>query len=125
MFNRLVRVALAAGRLRLDEVALATDDGFIQELQREDSTGLARALRERRLAKRALDLPATELAVDPPGWVAEDPELRAHVEDSLARAVGLEAGELFLDFPAKPALLSLDLPLVRRDGSVVRLAGTD
>ena len=61
MFNRLVRVALAAGRLRLDDVAHATDDGFIQELQRDDTTGLARALRERRLAKRALDLPATEL----------------------------------------------------------------
>ena len=125
MFNRLVRVALAAHRLRLDEVALATDDGFIQELQREDTTGLAQALRERRLAKRALDLPATELPADPPSWVADDPTLRACVEDRLAREAGLEPGELFLDFPTKAGLLTLDLPLVRRDGSIVRLAGSD
>jgi len=125
MFNRLVRAALAAHRLRLDEVALATDDGFIQELQREDTTGLAQALRERRLAKRALDLPATELPADPPSWVADDPTLRACVEDRLAREAGLEPGELFLDFPTKAGLLTLDLPLVRRDGSIVRLAGSD
>ncbi|HUL03025.1 MAG TPA: HD domain-containing protein [Gemmatimonadales bacterium] len=123
MFNRLVRVALAAGRLRLDDVAHATDDGFIQELQRDDPTGLARALRERRLAKRALDLPATELPADPPAWVADDPELRGRVEDTLARDAGLAPGELFLDFPAKDALFTLDVPVVKRDGSVLRLAG--
>jgi hypothetical protein len=82
-------------------------------------------LRERRLAKRALDVPATELPDDPPAWVADDPALRGRVEDTLAREVGLEPGELFLDFPAKDALLTLDVPVVRRDGSLVRLAGGD
>jgi len=125
MFNRLVRVALDAGTVRLDDVALATDDGFIQELQREDTTGLAQALRERRLAKRALDLPATDLPAGPPSWVADDPRLRARLEDRLARDVGLEPGELFLDFPTKAALLTIDLPLMKRDGSVVQLAGGD
>jgi HD superfamily phosphohydrolase len=125
MFNRLVRVALDAGRVRLDDVALATDDGFIQELQREDTTGLAQALRERRLAKRALDIPATDLPADPPSWVADDPRLRARLEDRLAREVGLDPGELFLDFPTKAALLTIDLPLMKRDGSVVQLAGAD
>src|SRR5437016_7235601 len=52
MFTRLVRVAIAAGRLHADAVALATDDVLIHDLQREDTTGLAQALRERRLAKR-------------------------------------------------------------------------
>ena len=47
------------------------------------------------------------------------------MEDRVARELGLEAGELFLDFPAKPDMLALDLPLVKRDGSVTQLAGAD
>ena len=123
MFLRLVRVALAAGRLRLEDVALATDDGLIHELQRDDVTGLAHALRERRLAKRALDIPATELPAETAGWPGDDPELRGRVEDHLARELGLAEGEVFLDFPAKPDMLALDLPLVKRDGVVTQLAG--
>src|SRR5439155_1045157 len=85
----------------------------------------ARRLRERRLAKRAVDLPATELPADAPAWAADDPELQQHVEDRLAGEVGLRPGELFLDFPAKPDMLALDLPLVQRDGAVIQLAGAD
>ena len=125
MFKRLVLVAIAAQRLRLEDVALATDDGLIHELQREDVTGLAHALRERRLAKRVLDLPATELPSDTAAWPGDDPELCIRVEDRLARELGLDAGELFLDFPAKPDMLALDLPLVKRDGSVTQLAGAE
>jgi hypothetical protein len=47
------------------------------------------------------------------------------VEDRLAREVGLAPGELFLDFPAKPDMLALSLPLVKRDGAVTQLAGPD
>jgi len=124
MFKRLVRQALAAGRLRADDVAVSTDDGLIHELQRGDATGLAQALRERRLAKRALDLPATELPEGSGEWIGTDPDLVATVEDRLAAEVGLEPGELFIDFPVKRDMLGLDLPLARRDGSVVQLAGT-
>jgi len=106
-------------------VAVATDDGLIYELMHGDATGLARRLRERRLAKRALDLPATELPADAPAWPADDPDLQGRVEDRLAREIGLGPGELFLDFPAKPDMLALDLPLVRRDGTVTQLAGTE
>ena len=125
MFKRLVRVALAAGRLRVEDVARATDDGLIHDLQRDDTTGLARALRERRLAKRTLDIPATDLPPDVASWPADDPELCSRVEDRLAREVGLEAHELFLDFPVKPDMLALALPLVKRDGSVTRLEGPE
>ncbi|PYO61118.1 MAG: hypothetical protein DMD28_10565, partial [Gemmatimonadetes bacterium] len=123
MFTRLVRVALAGGRLRVDDIALATDEGLIYELQREDTTGLAHALRERRLAKRALDVPATELPADTAAWPADDPDLRSRVEDRVAAELGLAEHELFLDFPAKPDMLALDLPLVKRDGTVTHLAG--
>jgi len=125
MFKRLVRRAIAGGRVRPDAVAVATDDGLIHELLQQDATGLARRLRERRLAKRALDLPATELPADTPLWPSDDPDLLERVEDRLARDVGLAPGELFLDFPAKAAMLALDLPLVRRDGSVTQLGGAE
>src|SRR5207302_8221783 len=120
MFKRLVRQALAAGRMSDDDVAVATDDGLIHELQRADTTGLAQALRERRLAKRALDLAATELPDGAGEWLGADPDLVASVEDRLATEVGLEPGELFIDFPVKQDMLGLDLPLARRDGSVWR-----
>jgi uncharacterized protein len=125
MFKRLVRSAIAAGRVARDAVAVATDDGFIHELMRQDATGLARCLRERRLAKRALDLPAAELPADTPPWPSDDPDLLERVEDRLARDVGLAPGELFLDFPAKAQMLALDLPLVKRDGAVAQLNETE
>ncbi len=125
MFKRLVRGAIAAGRLERDAIALATDDGFIHELMRQDTTGLARCLRERRLAKRALDLPAAELPPETPSWPSHDPDLVERVEDRLAHDVGLAPGELFLDFPAKTAMLAVDLPLVKRDGTVTPLAGAE
>ena len=125
MFKRLVRCAIAGRRLSPDAVALATDDGLIHELLGNDPTGLARALRERRLAKRALDLPATDLPAATPAWPSDDPDLLERVEDRLAHEVGLAPGGLFLDFPAKPDMLALDLPLVKRDGAVTQLAGTD
>ncbi len=124
MFKRLVRQALAAGRIRKDDVAVATDDGLIHELQRGDTTGLAQALRERRLAKRALDLPATDLPDGAGEWLGDEPDLVAGVEDRLATELGLDPGELFIDFPVKRDMLGLDLPLARRDGSVVQLTGT-
>ena len=121
MFQRLVRATLAAGGLAVDDIARAADDGLVHELERRDATGLARALRERRLAKRALDLPGTSLPARPTEWAATDPDLVARVEARLARDLGLAAGELFLDFPAKPGMLAVDAVLMRRDGATVPL----
>jgi len=123
MFKRLVRRAIAAGLLTPVAVADETDDGLIRGLLERDTTGLARALRERRLAKRALDVPATELPEGTANWPSADPDLCERVEDRLAREVGLAPGELFLDFPTKANMLELDLPLVRRGGQVTHLGG--
>jgi HD superfamily phosphohydrolase len=125
MFKRLVRRAIRDARVRSEDVAMATDDGLIHELSRDDPTGLARALRERRLAKRVIDLPATDLPADTARWPGTDPDLVEQVEDRLARDMGLEAGELFLDFPVKDGMLAVDLPLVRRDGAVCALTGPE
>ena len=125
MFKRLVRRAIAAGRITVEAVALATDDGLLHELQQHDATGLARALRERRLAKRAVDIPAAQLPAEPADWPANDPDLVERVEDKLATDVGLEPGQLFLDFPAKPGMLDPGLRMVRRDGTLTALSGAD
>jgi HD superfamily phosphohydrolase len=110
MFKRLVRQAIRDARVRAEDVAMATDDGLIHELSHDDPTGLARALRERRLAKRVIDLPATDLPADTARWPGTDPDLAEQVEDQLAREVGLDPGELFLDFPVKDGMLTVDLP---------------
>src|SRR5438874_5009508 len=117
MFKRLVRRAIAARRLKPEDIAVATDDALIHELQQHDQTGLARALRERRLAKRALDIPATDLPPDTSDWPSRDPDLLERVEERLARELGLHADQLFLDFPAKPDMLDVAVPVVGRSGS--------
>jgi uncharacterized protein len=111
MFKRLVRRAIAARRISPDDIAVATDDGLSHELQQNDQTGLARALRERRLAKRALDLPATELPSETADWPSRDPDLLERVEERLARELGMRADQLFLDFPSKPDMLDVSLPI--------------
>ena len=122
MFKRLVRRALAGQQVAADEIALATDDGLIHDLMQRDVTGLAHALRQRRLAKRALDIPAADVT-DPASWPAADPGLLEQVEDRLARDAGLEPNELFLDFPDKPNALIPDVPVVRRDGCLAERSG--
>ena len=68
-----------------------------------------RALRERRLAKRALDIPGTELPADTAAWPSADPDLVQRVEERLAAELGLGSDELFLDFPSKPAMFDVSL----------------
>src|SRR5919201_3912822 len=111
MFKRLVRRAIAAHRISPDDIAIATDDGLSHELAQSDPTGLAHALRERRLAKRALDLPGTELPIDTASWPSRDPDLLKHVEARLAHELSLGADALFLDYPSKPDMLDVTVPL--------------
>jgi HD superfamily phosphohydrolase len=123
MFKRLVRRAISAGRVTADDIAVATDDGLSHELQQRDQTGLARALRERRLAKRALDVAATELPTETADWPSSDPDLLERVEERLAHELGLEPDELFLDFPSKPGMLDVAIPVVGRAGNAAEHLG--
>jgi len=124
MFKRLVRRAIATGRVQPDAVAVATDDGLIHELLHQDATGLARSLASAGSpSERSTSRPRS--CRPDPSWPSDDPDLLERVEDRLARDVGLSPGELFLDFPAKAAMLALDLPLVKRDGTVTQLGGAD
>lgn len=121
MFKRAARTALREKQVDVDRVALFTDDDLMHLLVAGEGGALARALRERRLYKRALDLPASEVTAKPDEWMANDPELLERVEDALAPEVGLAPGELLLDFPSRHSMLGVDLPLRLRDGTVEHL----
>ncbi len=123
MFKRVVRTAIGEGVVDADLVAHATDEGLMEALRRGRESELARRLRARRLYKRAVDLPAGAVAQRGGAWLADDPELVGRVEDRLAAELGLQAGELLLDFPAKHRMLDVDVALVTRDGTTQPLAG--
>jgi hypothetical protein len=123
MFKRAVRATVACGGLTPAQVADATDDGLTERLTSADPTGLARAVAGRRLYKRALDLPASEVPAETEPWLRERPDLLEQVEDRLASELGLPPGGLLLDFPSNPSMLAVDLPLRTRGGAVERLTG--
>src|SRR3989442_1094092 len=103
--------------------APATGDALTRGLLRADVPPLGRALGVRGLAKRPLALPAPELPATTPSWPATDPDLVERVEDRLAAELGVQPGGLYLDFPAKDGMLDVDVPLVKRNGTVERLTG--
>jgi hypothetical protein len=112
---------VAGGVLTAEGIAEATDGGLMTALLAADPTGLAAQVQERRLFKRALDLPASDVPDDAQPWLSEDPELLERVEDALAVEAGLAPGRLLLDYPARASMLAVDLPLRTRTGAVERL----
>ena len=121
MYKRLVDGALRAGSLSAGTLAAYTDEGLLHDLAQRAPTPLLSALRERRLYKRVFECPAAELPAGCGEWIADDRPLVVAVEDRLAREAGLAPGELLLDYPTKTQMLGLDIPVLRRDGSVRRL----
>jgi HD superfamily phosphohydrolase len=121
MYKRLIEDALRAGRLEVGALVGYTDEGILHALERSDAPPLLGAIKERRLFKRAMEVPAAELTALDLEWIAEDRERTRAAEEVLAKAHGLRNGELLLDYPRKERMLGLDLPLLARDGSVRRI----
>jgi HD superfamily phosphohydrolase len=121
MYKRLVADALSAEVLVADRLATYTDEGILHAVAARGGATLLAALRERRLYKRAFEAPAAELPPDAGEWIADRRDLVVRVEDALATELGLERGQVLLDYPAKTRMLALDLPVRRRDGGVRRL----
>jgi uncharacterized protein len=133
LYKRIVGEAVRIGLVASEELVGPTDEELLYELRRRAGASdhpVARriadrwipALRNRRLPKRALELTPTDLAgVALPSWIGEECAERRALEDAIARDLGLEAGEVFIDFPGKARMLRLDLLVRRRDGSVERL----
>jgi uncharacterized protein len=120
MYKRLVAGALDAGALSSDRLASFTDEGLLHVLE-ESRLPMLGALRGRKLYKRAFECPAVELAEDVGEWIAEDPTLTRQVEDVLAIELGMQAGDVLLDYPVKTQMLGLDIPVRRRGGTIRRL----
>ncbi len=124
MYKRLVGDALASGALDETSLVTFTDEWLLDHLARTPHAPLVRALRERRLYKRAAEWPASELPDGAAEWIASDRPLAVRVENRLAAQFGMAPGELLLDFPAKTQMLGLNIPVLRRSGRVERLTGT-
>ena len=86
------------------------------------------ALRRRKLPKRALELTAADLSGrEVESWAIGDSPQKRAIEDELAEELGLESGEVIIDFPVKQAMFQLDLLVQRSNGNVQRpcLEGVD
>lgn len=123
MFKRAVRAAVAHQRLEPGELVDATDDQLLERLVARGPAPLVERLRARRLYKRALELPASDVPAGAQPWLWEDAALLEAVEDRLAAELGAAPGAVLLDYPARPSMLAVDLPLRTRDGRVERLTG--
>ncbi|MGH7648443.1 MAG: hypothetical protein ACREND_10025, partial [Gemmatimonadaceae bacterium] len=121
MYKRLVDDAIRDRALDESELSSLTDEGLLHALESEGRPPLLDALRNRRLYKRAFECAAGDLPDGTGDWIASDLERVRLTEDALGRELGLAPGELLLDFPEKPQMLGLDLPVRLRGGHVHRL----
>jgi hypothetical protein len=124
MYKRMVERALESGALDGAALGRYTDEGLLSALQTNSSDevrSFLRALLARHLFKRAFETPAAALPMESLEWIAEDRNRTRRVELAIAKKLGLAAGDVLLDFPAKTQMLGLDLPVLSRDGSVRRL----
>ncbi|MGI9078341.1 MAG: HD domain-containing protein [Gemmatimonadaceae bacterium] len=121
MYKRLVDEALNAGTVDARELVGLTDEGLLHRLEAGGHLPLLAALRERRLYKRALDLPAAELDEGWGEWIASNRKRTVATENALAAQFGLKPGELLIDYPAKPQMLGVDLLVLRHDGGLRKL----
>lgn len=131
LYKRIVFDALSAGFLEADELVGKTDEALLFLLAERagdrSDPGSARvsrmvvALQRRHLPKRIVEVVAADLGSDVAGWTGTESPLKRAVEDRLAEELGLEPGELFLDYPQKPGMFRLDLLVRRRTGEVLRV----
>jgi hypothetical protein len=133
LYKRIVEEAMRSGLLAPDELVGPTDEELLYLIGRrahDEDTEVAEriatrwlpSLRHRRLPKRALELTAADLAGrQVEDWAVGDSPWKRAVEDDLALELGLEPGEVVIDFPAKPQMFQLDLLVARRGGLVQRL----
>ncbi len=132
LYKRIVETAVEAGILSPIDLIGPTDEELLFELRQRAGAGsgdvaqrLSRrwlpALKNRKLPKRAAEIPAWQLEERSlPAWVGGDSPEKREWEDGVAAELGLAPGEAILDFPVTKAMFQLDV-LVDRGGRTVRL----
>ncbi len=133
LYKRIVEEAVREGLVRPAELLGPTDEELLYEIdgraRSSRGAGAERihrrwlpALRNRRLPKRVLELTAAELGgLELPPWLGSDSPRKRRLENDLARALEMEAGEVVVDYPAKAAMFQVNLLLERRGGGVERV----
>jgi len=133
LYKRLVQDALRGDVVSADALVGQSDERLltILELRAEERDHPAGrrvaerwipAVRQRRLPKRALEVPGEAIRGMPgEGWISADDGLREGIEARLAEELGLGEGCVMIDYPEKPRMMGLDLLLLRRSGAVQRL----
>jgi uncharacterized protein len=133
LYKRLVQDAVDAGAIRPDDLVGRSDEGLLglieARCQALDDPRAARvveawlpALRERRLPKRALEIPGEELRHAPiESWFYSDESLLSDLENTLAAGLDLPPGSVFIDYPMKPRMMGLDVLVRYREGETQRL----
>jgi HD superfamily phosphohydrolase len=124
MMRRLAIGALESQLVDLAELQQWTDDEFYlhtlsrverrrrNQSERELVRRLVERLRDRQLYHSALTLPIDGVPKLPPAQLSV-------VEHRLAERLGVEQGEVLLDIPFRPGMLSTDLLIKRESGEVV------
>ena len=137
-FVRLVQTALDSGLLSSEDLAGPSDEELLslidQRIERSSAVRghdpastlgqaakLLRALVDRRLPKRLVQLTGDQLPDQLSSWPSRRVDLVAALERRLDREWGLPEGSVMLDYPSYPGMLELNLLLVRKDGVVRRL----
>ena len=124
MFKRAVREAIANDDLTIDTIANSADEELMESLRALTDNVIARRLRSRSLYKRAVDIAGEDVPEGAGDWVADNPDLVERVENRVASELGLRAGELLIDFPAKATMLEVDMPMLTKVGTVQPLGAT-
>lgn len=121
MYKRLVDDAITSGVLHVRDLAYFSDEALLHTLEERWPSALLHGLRHRRLYKRAFECAAADLLADDIEWLSTDRAAGIARENAMAEELGLAPGEVLIDYPEKTQMLGLDMPVVRRDGSVQRL----
>ncbi|HET6230687.1 MAG TPA: HD domain-containing protein [Longimicrobiaceae bacterium] len=133
LYKRLVQESVDAGVVSPGELVGQSDERLLALLEVRagamEGEGARRvaqlwlpAVRDRRLPKRALELPGEALRGLPAEeWLYAEGGLVHALELRLAAEMGLPPGGVFVDYPEKPRMMGLDLLLLRRTGRVQRL----
>lgn len=133
LYRRIVEEAVGIGLVSPEDLVGPTDEELLYEIGRraEDTDGETAhrirhrwlpALRNRQLPKRALEFTAADMGeMILPSWLGTESGRRRVLEDGLAAHLGLEPGEVVVDYPAKAAMFQLNILLERRSGEVARV----